>query len=42
MRKQKTIKQLIKEMDERYLRLYRERNNPKDPAEDWPAQGDKK
>jgi len=42
MRKHKTVKQLIKEMDERYLQLYRERNNPKDPAKDWPVKDDEK
>jgi hypothetical protein len=35
MRKPKTIKQLIEEMDKRYLEMYRERNNPKNPHEDW-------
>jgi hypothetical protein len=36
MRKPDAIQQLIKEMDQRYLEMYHERNNPKNPNEDWP------
>ena len=42
MRKLKTIQQLIKEMDQRYLEMYRERNNPKNPNEEWPERKEQK
>jgi len=42
MRKPKTIQQLIKEMDQRYLEMYHERNNPKNPNEDWPERKEQK
>jgi hypothetical protein len=42
MRKPKTIQQLIKEMDQRYLEMYHERNNPKNPNKDWPERKEQK